>query len=234
MDDVSLARLAQRLLRAGVAPRHVRRSVEELRAHRADLLAQLSADGLDAAEAGRVVDARLGSADAFYAATIARPELLALPWRRPGLVFGVLPVVAFVLLILCCILLTVGVAQLAEPVYKTRGFVPVAFRVTGELMRLTILWGVPLAVAALCALVAVRCRLRPWWPAFGMLFVALLGAGTTMRVTWASEGARGMLEAGYGFPGTFIRSLAVIAVVLLPYLLWSYRRTRSRDPQADE
>jgi len=66
MDNVKLARLAERLLRAGVAPRYVRRSVEELRAHRADLMAQLSADGLDTSEAGRVVDDRLGSIDAFF------------------------------------------------------------------------------------------------------------------------------------------------------------------------
>lgn len=234
MDNVKLAQLAQRLLRAGVAPRHVRRSVEELHAHRADLMAQLTADGVDPVEAERAVDTRLGSVDTFYAATIARPELLSWPRRRPGLAFGLLPVLVFIALVVGCVLLTVGLAELAKPVYEARGDVPAALRATGELMRFVILWGVPFAVAGFCAYLAVRWRLRSLWPAFGMLLVALLGAGTTMQVTWAAAGGHGSLQAGVGFPGATSRALTVIAVVLLPYLVWWYRRTRTRDQQADE
>jgi len=149
-------------------------------------------------------------------------------------VFGLLPVLAFIALVIGCVALTVGLAHLAEPIYKTRGVVPLTLRGIGELLRLTVLWGVPLAVAAFCAIIAVRWRLRPWWPAFGMLFVAVLGAGTTMQLTWATSGGHGSLQAGYGFPGEFIRMLAVITVVLLPYVAWSYRRTRTRDQRADE
>jgi hypothetical protein len=234
MDNLALARLAERLLRAGVAPRHVRRGVEELRAHRADLLAQFAADGVTAEEAEGAVDARLGSIDTYYAATIARPELKSWPRRRPGVTFGLLPVLAFIALVVGCVVLTVGLAHLAEPIYKARGVVPATVRGIGEVLRLTVLWGVPLAVAAFSAIIAVRWRLRPWWPVFGMLFVAVLGAGTTMQITWATSGGHGSLQAGYGFPGAFIRTLAVIAVVLLPYVAWSYRRTRTRVQRADE
>ncbi|HEV7632507.1 MAG TPA: hypothetical protein VGO41_05915 [Steroidobacteraceae bacterium] len=234
MDNLALAQLAERLLRAGVAPRYVRRGVEELRAHRADLLAQFAADGLTAEEAEGAALARLGSIDAYYDATIARPELQSWPRRRPGLTFGLLPVLAFIALVAGCIALTIGLASLAEPIYKARGVVPAGLRATGELLRVLILWGVPLAVAALCAVIAVRWRLRSWWPAFGVLLVAVLGAGTTMQLTWATSGGHGSLQAGYGFPGAFIRTLVVIAVVLLPYMAWSYRRSRARDQRADE
>lgn len=239
MDNLKLARLAERLLRAGVAPRHVRRSVEELRAHRADLLAQFTADGLSAADAQRMVDARLGSIETFYAATVARPELLSWPHRRPGVVFGLLPVLACGGLAAACVALTVGMVELAhllQPGHKLRGVLPPDIRAAGEFLRLLALWGVPLLVAACSAWLAARGRLRPWWPAIGVLLVALLGSSTTLQLSWAAPGAPGSMQAGIGFPVVFARVLTVCAVVLLPYLVWVYQhgRLRAVDQRANE
>lgn len=235
MDNLKLAQLAERLLRAGVAPRHVRRSLEELRAHRADLLAQFAADGLGEAESERIVDERMGSIDSFYAATVARPELMSWPRRRPALVFGLLPVLAFIALAVGSVALLVGLTELAEPL-KVDGALPQGVRATGMMMRLWVLWAVPIAVAAACALLAVRWRLRPWWPAIGVALVAVVGSTTTMQLSWAAQNTPGSIQAGIGFPGEFVRVLPVLAGVLLPYLLWVYRRGRAgaADLRADE
>lgn len=236
MDNLKLAQLAERLLRAGVAPRHVQRSVEELRAHRTDLLAQLSADGVSGEEAERTVEARLGSVETCYAATVARPELLSWSHRRPGVVFVMLPVLAFIALVVACVALTVGLAQLVQPEYKLRGVVSPGVRTAGEFLRLLILWGVPAFVAAFSVLLAARRRLRPWWPALGVLLIAFLGSGTTMQVSWAAVGTPGSLQAGFGYPVVLMRALSVIAGVLLPYVVWVYTRRRldAADQRADE
>src|SRR5258706_14441396 len=74
------AGLSERLLRAGVGPRRVRRLVSELEAHFDDLVAELQSTGLSRSESESQAAVRLGTEDVLAASIITRPELRS--WAR--------------------------------------------------------------------------------------------------------------------------------------------------------
>ncbi len=86
--------LAERLLRAGVAPRHVRRYLRELSEHQEDLLRAELAKGSDAIAAREAARARLGTEESLAQSMLERPELRSTAARFPALVFGFGPVLA--------------------------------------------------------------------------------------------------------------------------------------------
>jgi hypothetical protein len=76
-----LHELRERLLRAGVAPRHVRRYLTELREHWADLTAEEERAGRNPAEAATLALTRLGRVDELARTMIEQPELRS--WTAP-------------------------------------------------------------------------------------------------------------------------------------------------------
>ena len=83
--------LRETLLRAGIAPRYVRRYVGELRDHLEDLTAQQRQAGYDSTEARIRARARLGSDDELAAAMLAQKNFRAWASRAPWAVFLLLP-----------------------------------------------------------------------------------------------------------------------------------------------
>ncbi len=98
MHDNDRTQLQNRLLRSGIAPRHVRRTVKELEDHYDDLVEQRLRDGMDVPQAGAEARAALGSVDDIVAAVRARPELRSWAFRYPRLAAVVYPITFVVLL----------------------------------------------------------------------------------------------------------------------------------------
>src|SRR5437762_5836497 len=86
--------LSQRLLRAGIAPRHVKRLISELEAHFVDLVAEQRSVGLSQAESESQAAVRLGTDDVLIANILARPELHSWARQWPWLAFVLLPLLA--------------------------------------------------------------------------------------------------------------------------------------------
>src|SRR6185312_5057943 len=89
--DRQFPRLSERLLRAGIAPRHVRRYRRELTDHYDDLVREESESGAGREWAQTKALSRLGHEDDLAAAMLARPELRAFMVRYPWAVFGIGP-----------------------------------------------------------------------------------------------------------------------------------------------
>lgn len=77
------ASLRLELLRAGVSPLYVDRTILELGEHYEDLETDALASGLSAQEAAEIALTRLGSHEAIAAAARAHPELLSWSHRWP-------------------------------------------------------------------------------------------------------------------------------------------------------
>ena len=90
-------RLSERLLTAGIAPRHVRRYVRELSDHFDDLVREESATGAGRALAETRALSRLGNDDDLADAMLSRPELRSFMSRFPWAVFGLGPILLLVL-----------------------------------------------------------------------------------------------------------------------------------------
>jgi hypothetical protein len=83
MRDAQLESLRLELLKGGVTPFYVERTIVELAEHYADLESAALAAGLATDEAERSASAALGNGHAILAAILARPELLTFSTRWP-------------------------------------------------------------------------------------------------------------------------------------------------------
>lgn len=83
MRDEPFESLRLELLRSGVNPVYVERTMLELAEHYSDLESAALAAGLGAHEAARAARATLGDERAIAAAILAHPELLTFSTRHP-------------------------------------------------------------------------------------------------------------------------------------------------------
>lgn len=210
------ARFAERLLRGGVAPRHVRRSLRELHDHLSDIKQQLEQEGSHPLDAMQEAQALLGHRDALAEQILARPELRSKARRFAWLLFGVMPIFATIMLSV-----TVFFAALAAS-----GFVPdpavqssLPSSDTPFFAHILTRWVTPLFIAMILSAFALRRRFPPLWPVIGIVLTALIAAGTRIEVHEVS--------VGLAFEGG--RALALVCGLLAVYALGSisFRSKRS-------
>jgi hypothetical protein len=208
--------LCETLLRAGVAPRHVRRYERELSEHLDDLLAMQSKRGYDGEDAYLRARALLGSDDELAEAMMARRQLRSLMARAPWLVFGLTPPLLVFALLAGVGLMMLGVWALLP------GYHPAPPIWLGTIAHA---WGGIANVAAgpLAAVwfvvIAVRQR-QPWhWPLFAVAFTAFTSAFTVFVVRLPDHGRLGEIGVGLGAESAtlweniarFAMTLAVVA-----------------------
>lgn len=161
----------EQLLRAGIAPREVRRYVIELQEHLADLTARERSAGLDAGGAAERARALLGS-DAQLVQSMIEKAPRSLTARRPWAVFAVLPVV---LLLAVLVAIATSMMHLLGPVHAAwPGGIPNTYNgvISGTSLVADYLLGPVFAGG--CIALALRQRLSSRWVWIGMGLIALL------------------------------------------------------------
>ncbi len=226
--------LRERLLRAGVAPRHVRRYLDELTDHVADLREEEVGAGKAGIEAENAALERLGNAEQLAEAMMARPELRTWSARAPWAVFGIGSVacLATAYAVACTILWTGWRIFLAG---RESPFVPihvegVAFAYFG-LGRLLYFCG-PVLVGWWMCVLAARQRIRLMRPAAGMAVVALIAGMVQVHVRRPAAGsAWGHVSLGLTMGSTQAAMLGQLAyaaelfvAAVLPYVIWKLKR----------
>ena len=178
--DRQFPRLSERLLRAGIAPRHVRRTVRELSDHYDDLLRAEKESGAASELAQSRARARLGNEDDLAAAMLSRPELRSLTARFPWAVFGLGPVLLLVLSL-------VGGLYLEYWLINHTGFVwqwfhmqpsPASARIATKIYtayNTFVVFGGPLLFAWLFAWIGARQRMPRAWIVTGVAMVCVFG-----------------------------------------------------------
>lgn len=177
--------LEDRLLRGGIAPRHVRRYLRELSEHLADLTqtqAEASHDGETAASRAR---ARLGSDAELADAMLRRRDFRSISARFPWLVFGVLPPLAAI----AGLVLLVAAVQLAGikgGAYIPRQGIlfpaPAWFVWTTSGLVFTVNFLIVPLLGTLLAWTAQRQRMALLWPLLGMALILMLGVHGTFHI----------------------------------------------------
>lgn len=226
MAEISLERLRERLLSAGVAPKHARRIVAELRDHHADLAAE---PGVSAQTAW----ARLGDEETLYQAVVARPELRSFAHRFPLVAYVLAPTVSWLVVLAVAAVALVAPFAIHEGVTGTRwaptGFARTVLRALADATA----FGLGLAVAAFFAAFALRRRARPLWPIAGVCIVALVG-GAARIVLGIPETPTGPGHLGLTFAlappfpqiaSSLVRAATIAGVVIGVYLV---RRRRAQ------
>lgn len=230
--------LRERLLRAGVAPRHVRRYLTELAEHLADLTAEEEHAGRSRADAESAAFVRLGGMDDLARAMIEQRQFQSWCARAPWATFGFAPLffLAVAYFIACFYLwsgwniflpgadtpfggLTHG------PIY---GFENIYFQ-AGKFYY----YGAPILVGWGIGLIAARQRVKAVWLALGLVLTAWMG-GTAQIHASRTAVPRGLghirmefFDPGSSVQGGLFHALVILSFTMLPYLVWRLRNTHS-------
>jgi hypothetical protein len=230
--------LRERLLRGGVAPRHVRRYLTELADHLADLRAEEERAGRSRAESESAALVRLGRMDDLAAAMIERRQFQAWCARMPWAIFGLAPLLFLAAAYLAaCIYLWVG-----WTIFLPDADTPFAGVPTGPIYGLGNLYfqagklyyfALPVLVGWGTGLLAARQRFSGIWPAVGLVLVAGMGATAQIRASRSAvPGGLGHIRMDFFALGPFrldiagglFHALVILLLAVLPYLIWRWQK----------
>jgi len=178
--DRQFPRLSERLLRAGIAPRHVRRYRRELCDHYDDLVREERESGAGRELAQTRALSRLGSEDNLAAAMLSRPELRAFMARYPWAVFGLGPIALLALSIAAALFAEYGIIQSATMWTPLLGITPGPAAAHG-FTQIMLVWntlaiyGAPLLIAWLFYRIGTQQRMPMAWIVTGVAMVCILG-----------------------------------------------------------
>jgi hypothetical protein len=229
--------LRERLLRAGVAPRHVRRYLTELTDHLADLRAEEERAGRSRAEAESAALARLGRVDDLAKAMIDQRQFQSWSVRAPWAIFGLAPL---------CLLSAAWCVALFILWSGWKLFLPGTDTPFVQLHGLAIFYfgagrllyfGAPIVIGWGIGLLAARQRLKVLWPIVGVVLIALIGSAAQVHASRPPvPGGIGQISMdfalvppGQGISTGLFHALVILSLAVLPWpwLLWRLARARS-------
>jgi len=229
--------LRERLLRAGIAPRHVRRYLAELADHLADLRAEEERAGRSA-DAESAAFIRLGTMDQLANAMIEQRRFQSWCVRAPWAMFGLVPL----LLLAAAWFVALFILWSGWNIFLPGAETPFGVRVHGvanlyfQLGR-SIYLGAPIFVGWGIGLLAARQRLKALWPALGLILTALIGGAGQVHVSRPIV-AVGLRHVTLGFtlapsvqrgPYGLLHTLMILSIAALPYLIWRLHQAYSRS-----
>jgi hypothetical protein len=227
-----LSQLSERLLRAGIAPRHVRRYLAELSDHLADLTAEEQTRGLAPTAAASAALARLGTTDTLAQAMTSQPRLQSLSARAPWAFFSLTPLLLLATLwFLSLCLLRLGWHLFMPEASTPFGTLPGPHtlfdprNIYFQLDRALYL-GAPILAGWCIVLTATRQRLKALWPVFSLVLLALLAATSHVQANrLAIPSGLGHIRVDFAFRPAAQNEYAMVVLLLAlaPYLLWKLR-----------
>lgn len=226
MPDSEFGSLGERLLHAGIAPRHVHRLLDELTTHYALLVEEETGRSQTLEAARSLARARLGTDDEIVARACQQRMLRSWGARWP-LVCAIAPLVG---LAGSAVLLTASLAAVFS-VTGPPGDTGSWLRRGTMLLGWTMMYGLPLAWAYSLASYSVSRRLRWRWPLTGLALAAAAGALTNFSVVWPGPGVRGALSAGVGWSAHHASSFATRSLLTFAFGIALYLLLRARLEQ---
>jgi hypothetical protein len=228
--------LRERLLRAGIAPRHVRRYLAELADHLADLRAEEERAGRSGADAQSAALIRLGEIDDLATAMIKRRQLQSWCVRAAWAVFSLAPPFLLVAAYFIPILILWSGWHAFLPDADTpfasgrvHGLANLYFQL-GKFLY----FGAPILVGWGIELIAIRQRAKVAWLTMGLVLIAWMGATVQIQASRkAVPGGFGHISLDFAFvpsAGTvydnLMHALVIFSFTVLPYLIWRLQKLR--------
>lgn len=229
--------LRERLLRAGIAPRHVRRYLAELEDHRTDLQAQEEASGLNSDDARAAALLRLGTEDALFNAMAGETRLRSWSCRAPWATFGFAPLALLAgAYLFACLYLWFGWttflpgtdtpfgARMPGPIYSWASL----YFQAGKYFYIF----APLLVGWAIAVMALRQRCRAIWPVLGMASVAWMGGTAQIQASRSAvPNHLGNIGMSAFVPGPSLRTnvtgfVLIFLFAAVPYVAWRFQQQR--------
>lgn len=201
MLKLKLQRMRFQLIRGGVAPKFVKRTLTELDAHYHDLKNHAIADGLPEREASAKANSAIGDEKTLVAEFLNKPELKSWLWRYPKSIFLLLPL----LTLLVC---TVAMGALLLFVYARTPAIEEMFsgvdislwvKILLECLLFFIFYLLTPLLAAGTILIAKQRMIKLHWPIIGMALLMIVGCGSKYTLNWPAEATIGNLNMNWGY-----------------------------------
>jgi|SRR5882762_232801 len=233
--------LRERLLRAGVAPRHVRRYLTELADHLADLRAEEERAGLSRADAESAALVRLGGMDDLAKAMIEQRQFQSWCVLAPWAMFGLAPLffLGGAYFVACSILWSgwkiflpgtnTPFIRLDVPLY---GSYPAWFAIFYFGIGRSLYFYAPILIGWGIGLIAARQRVKWVWPTVGLVLIALTGGTAQVHASRpAVPGGVGHISMNLtlgpsvqGISDGLFHILVIFSLTVLPYLIWRLQK----------
>ena len=203
MSEDEFRSLGERLLSAGIAPRHVRRLVMELASHHESLVEEAVGRGQPIELARSVARDRLGTDDEIARKVLEQPGLRSWGARWPLTICGLAPLLGLAASAVAILATLAAAFEIDNHLHTgwatdTSGIAKWVRHGT-EGIGWLIMYGLPVLWSLALAQYAATRRLRRFWPIAGFVMTAALGAATNATVIWPAPGVRGLLSGGLGF-----------------------------------
>ncbi len=229
--------LRDRLLRGGVAPRHVTRYLAELTDHLDDLIAELERAGLDRESAETSALSRLGNTENLAKPMLARKEFRSWSHRAPWAVFFIAPLAALVVVNFASLAVFLVIIEFfGSGIAHVPMFVPGWFRGVFTAITEFDLFLLPLMLGWAISSIAVHQRMKPLWPVLGLIVIAAFCGLQTYDIQWspAPNALIWLNNFGVSWPfvphgsritvATTCRVLLNLGLTVTLYSLWRSRR----------
>lgn len=224
--------LRERLLRGGVAPRHVRRYLSELVEHLADLRAEELRAGRSLKEAESAALVRLGGTDNLVSAIINQRQFQSWSSRAPWAVFCVAPP----FLLACAYFIALAILWYGWSLFIPGADTPFGTAPRGPIYGLSNLYfqadkfyyfSAPILVGWGIALIAARQRMKSTWVIVGSALVALMGGTSQVHAGRAAiQSGLGHISMDFSHYRPF-HVFAIFLITFLPYFIWQLRKARA-------
>jgi hypothetical protein len=227
--------LRERLLRAGVAPRHVRRYLMELADHLADLRAEEERAGRSRADAESAALIRLGGIDNLTKAMTQQRQFQSWCVRAPWAMFGLAPLCLLAVAWFVALLSLWSGWQIFMPGTDTP-FVPIdGFAIFYFGVGRSLYFGAPILIGWGIGIISARQRLKAVWPTVGLVLIALIGGtGQVHASRSAVPGGIGHISMDFalgtsvhGIPDGLFHALVILTLAVLPYLIWRLQKAHT-------
>jgi hypothetical protein len=228
--------LRERLLKAGVAPRHVRRYLNELTDHLADLTAEEERAGRSRPDAESAALLRLGSIEDLAKAMTEQRQLRSWCSRAPWATFSIAPLLLLAGAYFVALFILWSGWKMFLPGADTPFGVRPGSHHIFELENIyfqigrMIYFGAPVCVGWVIGLVAARQRLRAIWPALGLALTTVVGCLARVHaIRPAVPGGEGHVSMRFSLAPSVeisvLYALVILVLTALPYLIWRLQKT---------
>ncbi|MEE3623609.1 hypothetical protein UCD39_06340 [Nitrospirillum sp. BR 11752] len=237
--------LRERLLVAGIAPRHVQRYVAELREHAADLTADGVAAGLTRPEAAAWAASRLGTTDDLAQAMIRRGDFRSWGAKAPWAVYGFAPLAGVAACYGLALAALIGILVSHRPYPGAHPILPSWFGTATATLGYLHSLVLPLLIGGGVAWMAARQRMPVLWPSVALLIIGIVGGAGVSEVRMPTE-PDGFIElvVGWSFICPYVNldmalrhTVVILLLTLVPYLthhIWTHHICRAAVPTAGD
>ncbi len=190
MGKDNLLHLRNTLLQGGVAYKHVRRFIAELKDHYEDLENEALKNGSSKQDARDLADSRLGEPEQLVKEMLERPELKSLGYRYPKASLVIGPVFAVVLFSIVLVFLVVGVifgfnlafkgTEMSEQIVALPGWIIMIL----SSIRLFWMYILPLLIVTLFVNYAEKNRLKLKYYGLGLFMACLIASSQYVYFIW--------------------------------------------------